>query len=145
MRLSFLASVFAVLMWGGPAAQEAAKPSTTPAQVAAAIDKLASLEFPVRMDAGRAVRRAAPAIAVPALTAAAQSHTDGYVRFRALVLLSGFNDPKTRDVMVRMLADKNDRLRSVAYTYFEYNPDPTALPRLLAALPREESEFVRPA
>jgi HEAT repeat protein len=79
------------------------------------------------------------------LSGASAQHTDGYVRFRALVLLSGFNDPRTRDVMVRMLADKNDRLRAVAYAFFEHNPDPAALPRLIDALPREESEFVRPA
>ena len=28
-------------------------------------------------------------------------HADGYVRFRSLVLLSGFNDPRTHDVMAR--------------------------------------------
>ena len=33
----------------------------------------------------------------------------------------------------------------MAYTYFEHNPDPQILPRLLDALDREESEFVRPA
>jgi HEAT repeat protein len=44
-----------------------------------------------------------------------------------------------------MLAEKNDRLRAVAYAFFEYNPDPSVLPRLIEALPREESEFVRPA
>jgi len=45
--------------------------------------------------------------------------------FRALVLLSGFNDPRTRDVMVQMLGDPNDRLRSVAYTWFEHDQDKT--------------------
>lgn len=119
--------------------------AATPAQVAAAIDRLGSLEFPVRMEAARTVRRAAPAVAVPALSGASAQHTDGYVRFRALVLLSGFNDPRTRDAMVRMLADQNDRLRAVAYAFFEHHPDPAALPRLIDALPREESEFVRPA
>ena len=117
----------------------------TPAQVSAAIDKLGTLEFPVRMDAARTVRRAAAAIAVPALSEAALKHTDGYVRFRALVLLSGFNDPRTRDIMVRVLDDKNDRLRAVAYGFFEHHPDPAALPRLIDALAREESEFVRPS
>jgi HEAT repeat protein len=128
-----------------PVQQESKAAAPTAPQVAAAIDKLASLEFPVRMEAGRTVRRAAPAVAVPLLTKAAEGHADGYVRFRALVLLSGFNDPGTRDVMTRMLAEKNDRLRAVAYAFFEYNPDPSVLPRLIEALPREESEFVRPA
>jgi HEAT repeat protein len=128
-----------------PVQQESKAAAPTAQQVAAAIDKLASLEFPVRMEAGRTVRRAAPAVAVPLLTKAAEGHADGYVRFRALVLLSGFNDAGTRDIMTRMLAEKNDRLRAVAYAFFEYNPDPSVLPRLIEALPREESEFVRPA
>ena len=114
-------------------------------QVKAAIDKLGVLEFPVRMEAARTVRRASAAVATPLLTEAAASHKDGYVRFRALVLLSGFNDPGTRDVMTRMLTEPNDRLRAVAYSYFAYHPDPVALPRLLEALPKEDSEFVRPA
>jgi HEAT repeat protein len=33
----------------------------------------------------------------------------------------------------------------VAYAYFEHNPEPQILSRLLEALAREESEFVRPA
>ena len=55
---------------------------------------------------------------------AAAGHADGYVRFRALVLLSGFNDPRARDVMSTSLDDPNDRLRAVAYAYFEHNPEP---------------------
>ena len=35
-------------------------------------------------------------------------------RFRALVLLSGFNDPRTRDIMRGALGLQNDRLRAVA-------------------------------
>ena len=58
-------------------------------------------------------------MAVPALLDAVAGHTDGYVRFRALVLLSGFNDSRTRDVMAGVLTAPNDRLRAVAYTYFE--------------------------
>ena len=117
----------------------------TASAVSAAIDKLGTLEFKARTEAARTVRRAAPAIAVPALTDAALKHKDGYVRFRALVLLSGFNDPQTREVMVSVLGDKNDRLRAVAYAYFEHHPDPAVLPRLINALAQEESEFVRPA
>ena len=151
MRVLLLAGVLAGLTApqatppSTPVQQESKAAAPTAPQVAAAIDKLASLEFPVRMQAGRTVRRAAPAVAVPLLTKAAQAHADGYVRFRALVLLSGFNDPGTRDIMTGMLAEKNDRLRAVAYAFFEYNPDPSVLPRLIEALPREESEFVRPA
>lgn len=124
---------------------ESSDPAVTPAQVKASIDKLGDLNFPTRMTAGRTVRRAPVAIAVPALLDAVAGHKDGYVRFRALVLLSGFNDPRTRDVMLSSLADPNDRLRTVAYAYFEHNPDATVLPRLLAAADKEDSEFVRPA
>ncbi len=140
-------ALLVVWLWlpqgAGAAPQE--REAVTPAQLAAAIDKLGTVDYPVRMDAARTVRRAAPAIAVPALRRAADEHADGYVRFRALVLLSGFNDPRTRDVMVAALASPNDRLRAVAYNYFELNPDAQVIPRLLDALGREESEFVRPA
>ena len=141
----FMALLLTVLAAQAAPRQPDQPATVTAAQVAASIDRLSNLEFPIRMDAARTVRRAAPAIAVPALTQAASSHKDGYVRFRALVLLSGFNAPATRDVMTRMLADPNDRLRSVAYAFFEHNPDPAALPRMIDALKREESEFVRPA
>jgi HEAT repeat protein len=117
----------------------------TPAQVKAAIDKLGTLDFAVRSDAARTVRRASAGVAVPALLQAVAEHADGYVRFRALVLLSGFNDPRTHDVMAGVLDDPNDRLRTVAYNYFEHNTDPAMAPRLLEALKREESEFVRPS
>ena len=30
---------------------------------------------------------------------AVAEHADGYVRYRALVLLTGFNDPRTKDAM----------------------------------------------
>jgi len=119
--------------------------AVTPAQLAAAIEKLGTVDFPERMAAARTTRRADPSIALPALIKAVESHPDGYVRFRALVLLSGFNDPRTKEVMRGALGVKNDRLRAVAYTYFEHNPDPTVVPRLLAAVADESSEFVRPA
>lgn len=130
-----------------PAAPRSAqgREGVTAEQVKAAIEKLGTLDFAVRTEAARTVRRAAATVAVPLLTEAVSSHKDGYVRFRALVLLSGFNDPRTRDVMTAMLTEKNDRLRAVAYTYFGHHPDPAALPRLVDALTREESEFVRPA
>ena len=147
MRLAILLACLTVCA-AVPAAQDATAPQRdlpTAAQVKVAIDKLGDLDFPVRTDASRTVRRAAAAVAVPLLTDAAAAHKDGYVRFRALVLLSGFNQPGARDVMTRMLADPNDRLRAVAYGYFGHNPDPAAVPRLLEALGREDSEFVRPA
>jgi HEAT repeat protein len=47
-----------------------------------------------------------------------------------------------------MLASRtspNDRLRTVAYSFFEHRPDRAMVPDLLAALDREQGEFVRPA
>jgi HEAT repeat protein len=76
---------------------------------------------------------------------AAQDHKDSYVRYKSLVLLTGFNDPRTVDQMQEVLASPNDRLREVAYGYFERFPEPALTPRLLAALEKETGEFVRPA
>ena len=73
------------------------------------------------------------------------SHKDGYVRYRALVLLTGFDDPRTHDAIRESLASPNDRLRTVAYSYFEHNPDPAMIAPFLAALDKEVAEFVRPA
>jgi HEAT repeat protein len=116
----------------------------TPAQLQSSIDQLGKIDFATRMNASRTVRRARAAQAVPALIEAVASHADGYVRFRALVLLSGFNDPRTRSVVLPLLADPNDRVRSTAYSWVEHNKTPEALPQLLEALKKEESEFVRP-
>ena len=124
---------------------QGAPPEVTAKDVGGAIDSLGAFEFTGRLAAARTVRRASPSIAVPALMRAVASHSDQYVRFRALVVLSGFNDPRTRDVMVKALADPNDRVRAVAYAWFGYHVDQLVLPRLLQALDREESEFVRPA
>jgi HEAT repeat protein len=130
----------------GPAAPAAAAAKVTPAQARTSVSLLGSFEFPVRMDAGRTLRRADPAVAVPALVETISNQSaDWYVRFRALVLLSGFNDPRTGEVMKGALDDKNDRLRALAYNWFEHHKDPAIVPRLLQAVDREESEFVRPA
>jgi HEAT repeat protein len=128
-----------------PAPESQREVVVTPEQLKTAIDRLGTIDYAVRAPAARTIRRAPAAMAVPALLDAVVAHKDGYVRFRALVLLSGFNDPRTRDVMAGVLTASNDRLRTVAYTYFEHRPDPQILPRLLEALDREESEFVRPA
>ncbi len=110
-----------------------------------AIDSLGKFDAGTRTSASKAVRRAAPAQAVPALIEAASNHADGYVRYRALVLLAGFNDPRAREVMSSSLDDANDRLRTVAYEYFEHNRESGMSARLLKALDKEEGEFVRPA
>ena len=126
-------------------AQEPAAPQTVDAaRLQAAIDALGALDYTKRTDAARLVRRTAPAQAVPALLAAVSQHADGYVRYKALILLTGFNDPRTLDAMRESMASPNDRLRSAAYGYFEHNPSPALVPDLLAALDKEHSEFVRP-
>jgi HEAT repeat protein len=123
----------------------AATEKVTPAQLKSAIDLLGSVDFPIRMDAARTVRRADAAMAVPALIEAVTSHADAYVRFKALVVLSGFNDPRIADVMLKSLDERNDRVRATAYGWFEHHQDLRVVPRLLSALEREEAEFVRPA
>jgi HEAT repeat protein len=109
------------------------------------IANLSSLEFPVRMQAARLIRRAPEAQAVPALVEAARRHSDEFVRYRALVLLTAFNDRGTRDLMRELIRDRNDRVREVAYKWLERNPDPQLTTQLLTSLQTEESEFVRPA
>ncbi|HET7695470.1 MAG TPA: HEAT repeat domain-containing protein [Vicinamibacterales bacterium] len=123
----------------------AALQSPPAATLRSSIDNLGKFEAPVRTAASREVRRAAPAQAVPALMAAATGHADGYVRFRALVLLSGFNDSRAREVMSAALDEPNDRLRTVAYAYFEHNKERGMSARLIKALEKEDGEFVRPA
>jgi hypothetical protein len=61
------------------------------------------------------------------------------------VILTGFNDPRTKDAMRESRTSPNDRLRTVAYSFFEHHPDPAMVPELLAAFDQEQGEFVRPA
>ena len=127
-------------------AQEPPAPQTVSVdQLKAAIDKLGDFDFAVRTGAARTVRRTAGAQAVPALLQAVAEHADGYVRYRALVILTGFNDPRTRDAMRESRTSPNDRLRTVAYSFFEHHPDRAMIPDLVAALDQEQGEFVRPA
>lgn len=131
---------------GAAGAQEPAAPqSVSFEQLQDAIDQLGNLDYDVRTAASRAVRRAAAVQAVPALLRAVAEHTDGYVRYRALVLVTGFNDPRTEDAIRESLASPNDRLRAVAYSYVERNPDRAIVDDLLVALENEHGEFVRPA
>ena len=125
-----------------PAKAPAGQPASS---LQAAINNLGKFDDATRTAAAKVVRRADPAQAVPALIDAASNNGDGYVRFRALVLLSGFNDPRAREVMASALDEPNDRLRTVAYTYFEHNKEPGMAARLLKKLDTEDGEFVRPA
>ncbi len=96
------------------------------------------------MQSARLIRRTPEAQAVPALVEAARRHPDEFVRYRALVLFTAFNDRGTRDLMRDLMKDRNDRVREVAYKWLERNPDPQLTMQLLASLQTEESEFVRP-
>ena len=128
------------------AAQEPGAPQSVSAdQLKAAIDKLGDLDYDTRTAAARTVRRTAASQVVPALLQTVADHADGYVRYRALVLLTGFNDPRTRDAMRESLASPNDRLRAVAYSFFEHHPDRAMAGDFLAALDKEQGEFVRPS
>ena len=128
------------------AGQEPAAPARVPpARLQAAIDKLGDLDYATRTDAARTIRRTPGAQAVPALLRAVEEHADGYVRYRALVILTGFDDPRTSGAMREAMASPNDWLRTVAYGFFEHHPDPAMAPSLLAALDKEEAEFVRPS
>ena len=122
-----LVCVLCVLVRRGRAARAGARRRRRPSRrrsCKAAIDKLGDLDYATRTAASRTVRRTPAAQAVPALLQAVAEHADGYVRYRALVLLTGFNDPRTKDAMRESLASPNDRLRTVAYSFFEHNPDP---------------------
>jgi HEAT repeat protein len=115
------------------------------AELQAAIDKLGDFDYPTRTAAARAIRRTPGSQTVPALIQAAAEHADGYVRYRALVLLTGFNDPRAKVAMRPALASPNDRLREVAFSFFEHRPDRALIPEFGSALDKEQGEFVRPA
>jgi len=127
------------------AAQERGPQSLSPEAIQAALDALGNLDFPTRMNASRTLRRAPAAAVAPALIRAVESHKDQFVRFRALVLLTGFNDSRTAELVREIVANPNDRLRTVAYMYYAHHPTASMIPALLKALDREDSEFVRPA
>lgn len=128
------------------AAQEPNAPQAVSAdQLKAAIDKLGDFDYAVRTGAARTIRRTVATQAVPALLQTVAEHPDGYVRYRALVILTGFNDPRTKDAMRESRTSPNDRLRTVAYSSIEHHPDRALIGDLLAALDQEQGEFVRPS
>lgn len=129
----------------GSPSQERGPTTVAPQQLNAAIDTLGDLDYPKRAAAGRTIRRAPAAQAVPALLRAARAHKDGYIRFRALVILTSFNDPRITDAMREAIGSPNDRLREVGYGFFEQHPDPAMAPRFIQALDKEQGDFVRPA
>ena len=155
-RKAFIAAALIVFVGGGGAAgQSPASPAAAAQEhgpqtisddaIQAAIDSLGNLDFATRMNAARTLRRAPAAAVAPALIRAVESHKDQFARFRALVLLTGFNDGRTAELVREIVSNPNDRLRTVAYMYYEHHPIASMIPSLLKALDREESEFVRPA
>jgi len=133
-------------------AQERGPQPLAPEAIRADVDALGTIDaasteaaYAKRMNAARALRRATPESVVPSLVRAVESHSNPYVRFRSLVLLTGFNDLRTASLVREMLTNPNDRLRTVAYGYYEHHATPDMIAPLLQALDREESEFVRPA
>ena len=129
----------------GPRGQAQTPAAPAPGDIKQHIANLSSLDFPVRMHAARLIRRTPEAQAVPALVEAARRDSNEFVRYRALILLTAFNDRGTRDLMRELIRDRNDRVREVAYKWLERNPEPQLATTLLASLEAEESEFVRPA
>ena len=127
-------------------AQEPPAPqAVSAAQLQTAIDKLGDLDYDMRTAAARTIRRTPAPQAVTALLRAVAEHTDGFVRYRALVLLTGFNDPRATDAMRLALASPNDRLRTVGYAFFEHNLTHRWPGAFVSALDTEQGEFVRPA
>ena len=137
--------VLSVMLLAGGLPVAAQPPPVSEQDLIAAIDQLGDFDYDVRTQASRLVRRASLEQARPALVAAVSEHEDGYVRFRALVLLLGFGGEEARQAALGVLTDPNDRLRAVAYGYFAHNPDAATAAQFLAALETETSEFVRPA
>jgi hypothetical protein len=128
-----------------PPSGERGPTATSAADITAAIDQLANIDYATRVKSARLVRRSAAAQAVPTLVQVINGHKDGFVRFRSLILLTGFNDPRAKEQMLEAMASPNDRLREVAYGYFELHPDRTLIPRFVGALDKEMGDFVRPA
>jgi HEAT repeat protein len=119
--------------------------SSSPNDLKTLIGNLSSLDYATRTNAARLIRRAPTGDAIPALVEAVRRHPDEYVRNRAFIVLSAFNDKGTAELVPTLLGDRNDRLRESAFKWLEQHPDPTLAPRLLAALQTEVAEFVRPA
>ena len=117
---------------------------TTPDQLRPTLDLLGDFDYAVRMEASRTLRRAPPEVAVPLLVETVSQHPDSYVQFRAIGLLDGFGDPRSRSVFEEALASPNDRVRAVAYDYFEQEPDRGVIPKLLTAFDTETSDVRAP-
>ena len=143
-RLSLLTAAVLALLCAASADRTTASAQAGP-DLTVTVGHLASLDYATRLNAARLVRRVPAAAAVAALTTAVHESSDQFVRYRALVLLTGFTDRATPELMRGLIGDHNDRVREVAYRWLEQHPDPMLAPTLLAALGAEQAEFVRPA
>src|SRR3954453_16274901 len=65
--------------------------------VADAVNHLGDLDYATRTSAAASLRRRPAPEVAPALLDALEKHGDGYVRFRVLVLLSAFSNPRIPD------------------------------------------------
>src|SRR5262245_20468530 len=99
MRALLLSIVFTAAVLAVTANAEQAPPAQPQMTVAAAIGRLGDLDYKVRTRAAASLRRRPAPEVVPSLLEALERHTDGYVRYRVLVLLSAFNHPRIPDVM----------------------------------------------
>ena len=137
LTLAFLLTLAPVVPGG------AQQPSS--ADVKGSIDRLGNFDYATRTVAARTIRRVPASEAVPALVQAVRAHPDQFVRYRALVLVTAFNDRGTPDLMRSLFRDRNDRVREVAYRWFAAYPEPAMSRALLTSLQSEQAEFVRPA
>ena len=83
---------------------------------------------------------------MPALLQAVAEHADGYVRYRALVLLTGFNDPRTKDAMRESLDEPERSAARRRVQLLRAQPRSRAGCRVCwRRSTRSRREFVRPA
>jgi hypothetical protein len=134
--------VVAGLLAGAAAGQNG--PAAQP-DLRAAIAQLGSFDDAARTHAAQVVRRAPAEQTAPLLEAAVSSASDEYVRYRALVLLTATDAARADRLARRLIRDRDDRVRTVVYQWFERHPTPEIRSQLLQALTSEQSEFVRPA
>ncbi len=95
------------------------------------------------MAAGRTIRRAPAAQAVPALLQAVSEHADGFIRFKALTLLTGYNDPRTADAMETALVSPERSAARGRLRVLRAEPSPCA-PAEDGRCPRQGRRRVRP-
>ena len=110
-----------------PPAGQAPTAVPTEAELTTAIGQLGSFDFDLRTSAARTVRRATPHDGHSGARAG-RPIAQGRVR---PVPRSGAADGHDRrgaaPLMRELIADRNDRLRTIAYQWWEHHPDPAVL------------------